>query len=139
VLAGLRVADAFDPAPQIVAEGDLVEELLQHLGRGAYVDLPVVDEERRLSGIITLADLGRIAGEHREMAPLLRAVDIASPAETVAPGDSLLEAIRKMGVRGAPSIPVVDAATGRLLGLVSRAHILALYERTVARSAATLT
>ncbi len=139
VLAGLRVADAFDAAPQIVGEGDLVEELLQHLGRGAYVDLPVVDEERRLTGIITLADLGRIAGEHREMAPLLRAIDIASPAETVAPGDSLLEAIRKMGVRGAPSIPVVDAATGRLLGLVSRAHILALYERTVARSAAALT
>jgi hypothetical protein len=29
---------------------------------------------------------------------------------------------------------VVDPRTGRLLGLVSRAHILALDERTVARS-----
>jgi hypothetical protein len=37
-----------------------------------------------------------------------------------------------MGVRGAPSIPVVDRATGHLLGLVSRAHVLALYERAVA-------
>jgi methylthioribose-1-phosphate isomerase len=50
----------------------------------------------------------------------------------VTPADTLLDAIRKMGVRGAPSIPVVDPRTSRLLGLVSRAHILALYERTVA-------
>jgi hypothetical protein len=40
-----------------------------------------------------------------------------------------------MGVRGAPSIPVVDHATGHLLGLVSRAHVLALYERAVAGGA----
>jgi hypothetical protein len=40
-----------------------------------------------------------------------------------------------MGVRGAPSIPVVDRATGHLLGLVSRAHVLALYERAVAGGA----
>ena len=60
---------------------------------------------------------------------------MATPAETVAPGDSLLDAIRRMGVRGAPSIPVVDRATGHLLGLVSRAHVLALYERAVAGGA----
>jgi hypothetical protein len=40
-----------------------------------------------------------------------------------------------MGVRGTPSIPVIDPDSGRLLGLVSRAHILALYERTVAGTA----
>ena len=40
-----------------------------------------------------------------------------------------------MGVRGAPSIPVVDRATGHLLGLVSRAHVLALYEQAVAGGA----
>jgi chloride channel protein, CIC family len=134
VLAGLRVLDAFDPAPQLVDEAEPVEKLIAHLGRGAYVDLPVVDAGGRLVGIITLADLGRIAGEHRDLASHLKAVDIASPVESVAPDDSLLEAIRRMGVRGAPSIPVVDPRTGRLLGLVSRAHILALYERTVARS-----
>ena len=139
VLAGLKVTDAFDPAPLMVGEGDVVETLLDHLGRGAYVDLPVVDEERRLVGIITLGDLGRIAREHRELAPLLVAADIASPAEAVGPRDSLLEAIRRMGVRGVPSIPVVDPESGRLLGLVSRAHILALYERTVARSPSPLT
>jgi CIC family chloride channel protein len=132
VLAGLTVSDVFDPAPQVVSEQASVDLLLAHLGRGAYTDLPVVDDDRRLVGIITLADLGRLAGEREKLPAGLIAFDVVTPAETVTPSDTLLDAIRKMGVRGAPSIPVVDRGTTRLLGLVSRAHILALYERTVA-------
>jgi CIC family chloride channel protein len=135
VLAGLRVADAFDPAPQVVGETAPLGQLLEHLGTGAFTDLPVVDGQRRLIGIIPIADLGRLAGEPREKTSALVASEVTIPAETVAPGDSLLEAIRRMGVRGAPSIPVVDRATGHLLGLVSRAHVLALYERAVAGGA----
>ena len=135
VLAGLRVADAFDPAPAVVGESAPLGQLLEHLGRGAFTDLPVVDQHRRLVGIIPIADLGRLAGEPREQTAGLVASDVTIPAETVAPGDTLLEAIRRMGVRGAPSIPVVDRATGHLLGLVSRAHVLAVYERAVAGGA----
>ena len=135
VLAGLRVADAFDPAPAVVGESAPLSQLLEHLGRGAFTDLPVVDEHRRLIGLIPIADLGRLAAEPGEKAARLVASEVAIPAETVAPGDTLLEAIRRMGVRGAPSIPVVDRATGHLLGLVSRAHVLAVYERAVAGGA----
>jgi CIC family chloride channel protein len=135
VLAGLRVADAFDPAPAVVGETAPIHQLLEHLGRGAFTDLPVVDEQRRLVGIIPIADLARLAGEPREQTAHLVASEVTIPAETVAPGDSLLEAIRRMGVRGAPSIPVVDRATGHLLGLVSRAHVLARYEQAVAGGA----
>jgi len=135
VLAGLRVADAFDPAPHVVGESAPLGQLLEHLGRSAYTDLPVVDEHRRLVGIIPLAELGRLANLPREQTAGLVASQVAIAAETVSPGDSLLDAIRRMGVRGAPSIPVVDRATGHLLGLVGRAHVLALYERAVAGGA----
>jgi CIC family chloride channel protein len=131
VMAGLRVADAYDRAAAVVAESASLDLLLAHLGRGAYTDLPVVDEEHRLVGIITLADLGRLAGA-RDVPPDLVAADVATPAESVTPEDSLLEAVRRMGVRGTPSIPVVDPVSGRLLGVVSRAHVLGLYERVVA-------
>ncbi len=131
VMAGIRVADAFDPAAAVVAESASLDLLLAHLGRGLYTDLPVVDAERRLVGIITLADLGRLAGS-RDVPPDLVAADVATQGETVTPQDSLLEAVRRMGVRGTPSIPVVDPTSGRLLGVVSRAHVLALYERAVA-------
>jgi CIC family chloride channel protein len=41
-----------------------------------------------------------------------------------------------MGLRGVATLPVVDPRTERLLGVVSRAHILNLYERTVAGDSA---
>ena len=65
LLAGLQVADAFDPAPAVVGEQAPLDRLLDHLGSGAGSDLPVVDEDRRLVGIITLSDLGRLARERR--------------------------------------------------------------------------
>src|SRR6185312_6862610 len=62
-----------------------------------------VDESYRLVGVITVADLGQLARDDEHLGPLLVASDIAQQSEIVSPGDSLLEAIRKMGVRGAES------------------------------------
>jgi hypothetical protein len=42
--------------------------------------------------------------------------------------------MRRMGVRGGNALPVVDAR-GRLLGLITRGHILGVYERTLASPA----
>ncbi len=132
VLAGLRVADAYDADPQVIGEAATVTDILRHLGRSEQSYFPVIDDAQRLVGMITLADLGRLATEHRDLEALLVAGDVARPTEVVAPEDSLLEAIRKMGVRGAPAVPVVDPVSGRLLGLVGRQNVLSLYERVVA-------
>ncbi len=134
VLAGLHVSDAYESAPQVIAEAAPVDELLAHLGRTDQMYFPVVDESHALVGVITVAELGQLARSEEHLGMLLLAGDIAQPSETVSPGDSLLEAIRKMGVRGAESIPVVDRRTSRLLGLINRSHVLNLYERTVSAS-----
>ncbi|HWJ24210.1 MAG TPA: CBS domain-containing protein, partial [Gemmatimonadaceae bacterium] len=64
---------------------------------------------------------------------LLLAADLATPTETVGLDDSLMEAIRRMGVRGANALPVTERGTNRLLGVVSRAHVLAVYEQAVSQ------
>ncbi|MGI9091410.1 MAG: chloride channel protein [Gemmatimonadaceae bacterium] len=139
VLAGLRVSDAYEAAPQVIDEASSVYQLVSHLGHTlGHTDqtyFPVVDEQHYLVGIVTVVELGRIA---RDLAQsddnfrhLLLAADIAQATETVQPTDSLLVAIRKMGVRGAASLPVVDPDTGRLLGLISRSHVLDRYEVSV--------
>ena len=38
-------------------------------------------------------------------------------------------------MRGAAAVPVVDPASGRLTGLLTRAHVLAAYERALGASA----
>lgn len=128
VLAGLHVVDAYDPSPRIVRESATVDELLELLD-SPQLYFPVTDDEEVLVGVITAADLGSVAASPSHLRPALVAADIARPSETVTPNDSLLVAIRKMGVRGAGALPVVDRHSGRLLGLLSRSNVLTLYER----------
>jgi CIC family chloride channel protein len=135
VLAGLRVADALDADPVVAREGEPVAALLDHLGHRHQTVFPVVDDEGLYVGVLTAADLGTVARSDHALDAVLLAADVAQPSETLAPGDSLLEAVRRMGVRGEGSLPVVDAATGRLAGVVSRSRILTLYEQAVAAGA----
>lgn len=132
VLAGLCVGDAYQANPQVIGEAATVAELLEHLGTGEQTDFPVVDPELRLVGMITAAELGRIAKDHRDLAPVLVAGDVAGPAEVLVASDSLLEAIRRMGVRGMASLPVIEPDSGRLAGMISRGDVLGVYERAVA-------
>lgn len=131
VLAGLHVSDAYEPAVSAIPEGTPIRELLQQLGHTGQSYFPVVDELHRLAGVITVAELGPLATQSRDLDALLVAADVARPSESVTPSDSLLEAIRTMGVRGVAALPVIDRRTQRLLGVINRSHILNLYERTV--------
>lgn len=131
VLAGLVVADAYEQDPVVVAEGVPVARLLDHLGRHDQTLIPVVDAAGSYVGALTIADLGQVARADRALDDVLVAADVAQPVATVAPGDSLLVAIRRLGVRGEGTVPVVDPATGALVGVVTRSRILALYERAI--------
>jgi chloride channel protein, CIC family len=131
VLAGLRVRDAFDPQPRTIAERAPIETVLGNLAHSDQSCFPVVDDDGRLVGVITIWELGRLAAMATPSGPLIIAADVAQPSEVVGPTDPLEAAVRKMGVRGAAAVPVVDA-TQRLVGLISRAHVLAATERVAA-------
>jgi CIC family chloride channel protein len=131
-LARRKVRDAFDPKARLLHEREKLGELFDHLGRDDQLVFPVVDSKGALAGVIDLADLGRVAKDFGNLGPLVVAADLAHASETVTPNDSLLEATRRMGVRGASALPVVDRETGRVLGTLSRHHVLAAYERAVA-------
>ncbi|MHB1861600.1 MAG: chloride channel protein [Gemmatimonadaceae bacterium] len=133
-LAGLRVADAYDRSAAVLAEGAVMLDFLRTLGRGNQMVFPVVDDDRLLIGVVALADLGDVAAGAGSLGQLIVAADVARPTETVTPHDSLLDAVRKMGVRGADAVPVVDGPAGGYLGLITRSQVLSLYERAVTRS-----
>lgn len=130
-LAGLRVADAYDREAITLDEDAPVHNFLRQLGHNDQTYFPVVSEEHELMGVVAINDLGEVAANSGNLAELILAADVARPSETVTPQDTLLDAIRKMGVRGAAAVPVVDAVDGRYLGLITRSHVLNLYERTV--------
>ena len=136
VLSGMRVREAYDERARVVGEREEIGELLDRLGHDDQLVFPVVDNEGHLCGIIDLADLGRVAKDYGNLSSLVLAIDLAHPSETVSPNETLLDATRRMGVRGVSALPVLDAVSGRVIGLLSRHHVLAAYERSIAGSAA---
>jgi CIC family chloride channel protein len=132
LLSTLRVQDAFDADPQVIGEAATVAQLLEHLRPGSQTHFPVVDAELRLTGMVGVTDLGRVAQDQAQLSSVLLAADLAYEVPPLHPGSTLLDAIRRMGTAGVSTLPVTDADTGKLLGILDRGHVLAAYERAVA-------
>ncbi|MER5207983.1 CBS domain-containing protein [Streptomyces sp. NPDC002825] len=108
--------------------------------------VPVVDQDRRLLGVVSEADLlrttadlpdpeGRPTGVRspsQEQAPPgaeTAAQLMTSPAVTAQPNWNLVETARTMHLRGVKRLPVTDE-TGRLVGIISRSDLLRPYLRS---------
>jgi CBS domain-containing protein len=107
---------------------------------------PVLDNDRHVTGVVSESDLlaklalygrqdmpGMITGivRHKQLekARAVTAADLmTAPPVTVSPGDTVQHAARLMYLRGVKRLPVIDAG-GHLAGIVSRADVLAVYDR----------
>lgn len=101
---------------------------------------PVIDDGNKVIGVVSEADLlakeafaGDVPGilHQRENARVngLTAADLMTrPAVTIGPGEPVSGAARLMYSRRVKRLPVV-AADGTLVGIVSRADVLAVYDR----------
>lgn len=105
---------------------------------------PVIDADDRVVGVVSEADLlckqadpnlpaGLIRlrwklGEESKATAVTAGQLMTSPAVTVHAGASVVEAARSMQDHQVKRLPVIDGA-GRLVGIVSRADLLSVYER----------
>jgi CBS domain-containing protein len=119
-------------APSIAAAAAL-DDAARQLAGGDADALAVIDEAGRLSGLIDAGDIVRAIAE-AGVAALERPVATAArPAhDTLAPGDSGLDALELMRLRGVDHLPVVTV-DGRLLGIVSRRRLCELLHRCLER------
>ena len=103
---------------------------------------PVVDEDRKVIGVVSEADMltkaavddGIIAGllHHRDQAKArgITAGDLMTTAVVaVRPVDTVEHAAKLMYHRGVKRLPVTDES-GRLVGIISRADVLSVFDRT---------
>ena len=87
----LRVRDVMSSALFTCREEDAVEEVFSEMSEHQVRRLPVFDQDGKLSGIVTLSDLGRLERDSRLASEALR--EIAEPhrrraIETDAPEDA---------------------------------------------------
>jgi CBS-domain-containing membrane protein len=126
----VRVANVLEPA-ESVARNATLHQILDRVGHDINSDVQVVDDNGMVLGVITMADLARVARDQHEVGDLVVAADLAVATEVVMPQDSLLSAIQKFQNRSLNALPVLDPETGKLLGVVSRTNILSAYEAAV--------
>lgn len=125
-LAGVPVSRAMVTDTEPVPRSMPVRDLIGRLDPVAHHALPVVDDEGRLAGIVSVTDVAEAAVEDE---PDLVAGDIATGEPvTCFPDEPLSEALQRMAAREVGQLPVVDRLDPtRLLGMLRRPEIIRAY------------
>ncbi|MFC8846035.1 MULTISPECIES: CBS domain-containing protein [unclassified Micromonospora] len=141
-----QVRDVMTTDVAAVREGTAYREIVDVLTGWRVTAVPVVDDARRVLGVVSEADLlhkvellgqpheRRVFAGRRHREALVKAgatlaADLMSaPAVTVAPDASCVEAARLMTQRHVKRLPVVDDL-GRLVGIVTRGDLLRVHLR----------
>jgi CIC family chloride channel protein len=132
LLEGLRVADVYRPADDIVPvpEGMPLEKIVRLLTTTQQSYFPVVNSDGKMIGVFSGKDLrAHLYDEH--VWQLANARDImVSNVVSVTPEDDLNTALRRFTARNIDELPVVDANdSGRLIGILRRKDTIALYNQ----------
>ena len=107
-------------------------KLLDIVMNSRYGDVIVVDDEERLSGIISLRDIRQAIADH-DLVGLLIARDLIQPVVPVFENDPVSKAIQNIEEGDLEIIPVVSRESGnRVLGILSHSDITSAY-RTLLR------
>jgi CIC family chloride channel protein len=125
----LHVRDAVDRRVETVGPGASLSELATVVARTRQSVIPVVEEDGAISGIVTHHGLRDALLEGDDVAGLLVAADLAEPVQPLAAAQSLRSAMAAMNARAIDALPVTADGDARCIGLLSRADVLAAYER----------
>lgn len=133
---GMRAIDIMSRPVVTVTPDVSAKEAARILAAHGFTALPVVDDDERLIGIVTEADLlpGRIppdprfprTGEPRRAGGSVREV-MTSPATAMAPGCDLATLARALIDARIRAMPIADG--GRVVGIVTRGDIVATFAR----------
>ncbi len=114
-----KVSDIMDTKPTSIPQALLLQEILDVFSTSESVYYPVIDEQSRLIGIITIPDIKEMFA-NREFASWLLACDVAEPVrDTTTPNKPLEEAMEWMRRYNLENIPVVaDDESNELVGVL---------------------
>jgi CIC family chloride channel protein len=129
VLKSLHVRDVMDAGMVKVAAdqpfGELIGEIAVHPHECFYV----VDGGDRLKGVIVLSDLRSALEDAEAVADFLVAADLSrEDFPGLSPDQDLDSVMKVFSGKNRGELPVVDEA-GRIVGVVSRRHLLDAYNR----------
>ena len=117
----VRVAHVMNNSPETVSPASPVEALVNDIYVRKGIRVAPVVEDGRLLGIVSLADVKRLAPGEWRNTPVNR-IMTPLPLKVVGPGDDIKTAVQLMAEHGLNQLPVV--VEDRLVGLLNRADII---------------
>jgi CBS-domain-containing membrane protein len=141
----LTVSDVMTRTVVVVNDSAPFKDVVRRMREFRVSALPVVDDDARLVGIVSEADLilkedpelddvahlfetRRRRSDRQKAAGLVVRELMSTPVVSVGPGATLGEAARLMHRKGVKRLPVVDEAGG-ILGILSRGDLLKVFLR----------
>jgi len=137
ILQSVTVAEAMthqtDTAPRTMT----VREITAVFDRTHHHGIPVLDEDGKLWGIVTISDLERARLDEVALDAPIAEITTTWPRLQVAyPDESVGDVLARMGTRGLGRLPVVAREDPyRLLGMIRRADIVRAYDLALAHRA----
>jgi CBS domain-containing protein len=141
------VKDVMSTEVVAVRRGASFKEMAASLRQYRISAFPVIDDDGKVIGVVSEADLlakealadgqagipGAVTGllhhkQHEKAGALTAGEMMTHPAVTVRPGDTVEYAARMMYTLQVKRLPVTDAG-GHLIGIVSRSDVLSVFDR----------
>ena len=133
VATSQKVGDVMLAPVPPVSETATMPEMAQRFLTSANNFLPVVDREQRLIGMVALHDLKEHLGAGHELSAVIACDVMRPPPRCVTPNQRLVEVFNLALASEQQNIPVVSTHEARrLVGSLSRTHVLGLFSETIA-------
>lgn len=135
IMQAVRVSEVMNEDPAVVYRDTPLPDLYRMFQEKNFLGFPVLDENKKLWGIVTLQDMERVLSQNiiKLRGLTTEHVAVTEPV-TVFPDEPIWTAIQKMSPRDLARLPVVSRdGTGHLVGLISRSDILRAYDVAIVR------
>jgi CIC family chloride channel protein len=137
VLKSIPVSDVMNPEVETIPENISLGGLAEKISKSKYKSFPVVDQEGRLTGIVTHYDYREVVFDEN-LKDLVVVKEVATPkVVTVSIDDNLYDAMEKITSRDFSLLPVIsDRESRQLLGVLTRRDIISAYNRAITKKPA---
>ncbi|MGD9322095.1 MAG: chloride channel protein [Desulfobacteraceae bacterium] len=137
VLKSIPVSDVMNPEVETIPENISLGGLAEKISKSKYKSFPVVNQEGRLTGIVTHYDYREVVFDEN-LKDLVVVKEVATPkVVTVSIDDNLYDAMEKITSRDFSLLPVIsDRESRQLLGVLTRRDIISAYNRAITKKPA---
>jgi CIC family chloride channel protein len=135
IMQGVKVSEVMKSKPVTIHKDASFSEVMALFQETNILGFPVLADDNKLWGIVTLQDVHRAQSEANFSSRGMTVANLAvEDPVTVFPDEPIWVAIQKMSPRDLARLPVVSRdGSGRICGIISRSDILRAYDVGIVR------